>query len=225
MDKLERMTLEGAVKYVDDLVDCNVLEGEENVMISICTKVVKDYLAGKHGRPRLEELEKNDRNKDMLAEKIYNTIYRDKKPKQEMSAKLECLVLAEDVLNWFCAKFGKPKEDYTTHAIAEKLGVELWKVMELGKYFKEKFGRPREIRYCVCKNPKKKVIANLHPDIGEYQEINECKYCDKPIDRPSINRERLVEIIKEWHKENKYLITEAGCWSDSLADAILKEGE
>ncbi len=41
-----------------------------------------------------EKLSKQVVGVEEVAEKIYNTIYEDKKPKQEMSARLECLAIA-----------------------------------------------------------------------------------------------------------------------------------
>ncbi len=40
-------------------------------------------------------------SKEEIAEKIYNAVYQDKKPRQEMGARLECLALAEIVRKEF----------------------------------------------------------------------------------------------------------------------------
>ena len=48
-----------------------------------------------------EKLSKQVVGVEEVAEKIYNTIYEDKKPKQEMSARLECLAIARALTKEF----------------------------------------------------------------------------------------------------------------------------
>ena len=79
----------------------------------------------------------------------------------------------------------------TTMALAEHLGVELWKVMEIARWAIKR--QPAEQGYCECEKPEEDFTFGCHP--------NHCKFCGKPF-----KSLKPAECNHDWRHKDQYMV-------------------